>query len=200
MLASPRSMSPPPHRLPPRSRRTLRAPRLPTKARASVQRAKVISLEPSPGAIREACASATEKTRRTNHRSPLRHQRRRPLLTKSQPSRQHVVENFIPSRRILRNSRPRRALINQSRLPAPPRRRPQPRRPFHQNVVGHGPLGPNARYVDAKDNYERDRLTIPDLCRANRSCPRAGSDLQPRLFRAIAQARPTGRQGRYATS
>ena len=41
--------------------------------------------------------------------------------------------------------------------------RAQPRLALHQNLLGHTFLGPTANYVDGKDNYERDRMTIPEF-------------------------------------
>ena len=58
---------------------------------------------------------------------------------------------------------PRKTLINNLVYPLPPANALRLGVHFTKTLWGTVLLGPTARYVDSKENYERDRLTIPDF-------------------------------------
>jgi glycerol-3-phosphate dehydrogenase len=130
-----------------------------------VQRAKVISLEPSPGAIRvglrigdeEDSQNETIEARCVINAAGLYADEVAALLD-------NVSWKIYPVRGEYCEIRgPRRTLINNLVYPLPHADALSLGVHFTKTLWGTVLLGPTARYADAKDNYERDRLTIADF-------------------------------------
>ena len=136
-----------------------------------VQRAKVISLEPRPGAIRvglrigdeEESQDETIEARCVVNAAGLYADEVAALLGNKSWRIYPVRGEYCEIRG------PRRTLINNLVYPLPHADALSLGVHFTKTLWGTVLLGPTARYVDAKDSYERDRLTIKDFVEGARS-------------------------------
>src|SRR5689334_21160115 len=127
-----------------------------------MQRAKVISLEPSPGAIRmglsigdeEDSQDVTIEARCVINAAGLYADEVAALLGNTSWKIYSVRGEYCVIRC------PRRTLINNLVYPLPHADALIHGVHFTKTLCGTVLLGPTATYVDAKDNYERGRLTI----------------------------------------
>src|SRR5467141_3963351 len=130
-----------------------------------VQRAKVISLEACPGAIRvglrigdeEDSQDETIEARCVINAAGLYADEVAALLGNKSWKIYPVRGEYCEIRG------PRRTLINNLVYPLPHADALSLGVHFTKTLWGTVLLGPTAKYVDVKDNYERDRLAIPDF-------------------------------------
>src|SRR5258708_17239127 len=130
-----------------------------------VQRAKVISLEAGPGAIRvglrigddEDSQAEMIEARCVINAAGLYADEVAALLGNNSWKIYPVRGEYCEIRG------PRRTMINNLVYPLPHADALSLGVHFTKTLWGTVLLGPTAKYVDAKDNYERDRLTVPDF-------------------------------------
>ena len=130
-----------------------------------VQRAKVISLEPVPGAIRvglrvgdaEDSQEESIEARCVINAAGLYADEVAALLGNNSWKIYPVRGEYTEIRG------PRRSLIKNLVYPLPHADALSLGVHFTKTLWDTVLLGPTARYVDSKENYERDRLTIPDF-------------------------------------